>query len=43
MKNHQAHLISTKLIFEVNVVPHNRDDNYENEHSRGRGRGCYRG
>ena len=53
MKNHQAHHTSTKLIFEANVVSHDREDNYENgsgrghnrdrRHSRGHGCGYYRG
>ena len=53
MKNYQAHLTSTKPIFEANAVSHDREDNYENgrgrghnrgrRHSRGCGRGYYRG
>ena len=53
MKNHQAHPIGTKPIFEANAVSHDREDNYENGrgrgHNRGRrhscgcGRGYYRG
>ena len=39
MKNHQAYLTGTKLVFEENVVSHNREDNYENGHGRGHNRG----
>ena len=55
MKNHQAHLTGTKLVFEAYAVSHDREDNYENGHGRGhncgrrhsrgrgRGRGYYQG
>ena len=53
MKNHQAHPIDTKPVFEANAILDDCEDNYKNgrghghnrsrRHSRGCGRGYYQG